>query len=122
VRAKSLLIPVLMFVLCVPSALIAPAFASPQQGMPPGDASQFPGVSRRPSEPEIEMQHEREKAVNKQRQQNLKRDTDKLLELATELKQSVDKSNENTLSLDVIKKAEEIEKLAKSVREKMKGS
>ncbi|HMK30420.1 MAG TPA: hypothetical protein VK473_12100 [Terriglobales bacterium] len=60
--------------------------------------------------------------MNKERQQNLKRDTDRLLQLATELKQSVDKSNENTLSLDVIKKAEEIEKLAKSVREKMKGS
>jgi hypothetical protein len=37
------------------------------------------------------------------------------------LKQSVDKSDENVLSLDVIKKAEEIEKLARSVKEKMKG-
>jgi hypothetical protein len=33
----------------------------------------------------------------------------------------VDKSNEHTLSLDVVKKADEIEKLAKSVKEKMKG-
>lgn len=61
------------------------------------------------------------KKANLQRQQQLKKDTDKLLELATELKQSVDKSNENTLSLDVIKKADQIEKLAKSVKEKMKG-
>ena len=44
-----------------------------------------------------------------------------MLELATELKQSVDKSNENTLSLEVIKKADQIEKLAKTVKDKMKG-
>ena len=46
---------------------------------------------------------------------------DKLFKLATELKGYVDKSNENVLSLDVLKKAEEIEKLAHSVKEKMKG-
>ena len=62
-----------------------------------------------------------EKAANVQRQQEIKKETEKLLELATELKQSVDKSSENTLSLDVIKKAEQIEKLAKDVKEKMKG-
>jgi len=71
---------------------------------------------------EEKMEHDREKALNKQRQTNLQKDTDRLLKLATELKESVDKSNEHTLSLDVIKKADEIEKLAKSVKEKMKGS
>jgi len=68
-----------------------------------------------------QQQKEQQKKANLQRQQEIKKDTEKLLELATELKQSVDKSNENTLSLDVIKKAEQIEKLAKSVKEKMKG-
>jgi hypothetical protein len=34
----------------------------------------------------------------------------------------VDKSSEDTLSLEVVKKAEEIEKLARSVKEKMKGN
>lgn len=62
-----------------------------------------------------------EKRANLQRQADIKKDTEKLLELATELKQYVDKSNENTLSLDVVKKAEQIEKLAKQVKEKMKG-
>lgn len=71
---------------------------------------------------EEKMEHDREKALNKQRQANLQKDTDRLLKLATELKESVDKSNEHTLSLDVIKKADEIEKLAKSVKDKMKGS
>ena len=63
-----------------------------------------------------------EKKQNLQRQEDLKKDTEKLLELATELKQYVDKSNENTLSMDVIKKADQIEKLAKSVKDKMKGN
>jgi len=62
-----------------------------------------------------------EKKANLQPQEEIKKDSEKLLELATELKQSVDKSSENTLSLDVIKKAEQIEKLAKTVKEKMKG-
>ena len=77
----------------------------------------------RPKDPnEEKMERDREKALNKQRQSSLQKDTDRLLQLATELKEYVDKTNEHTLSLDVIKKAEEIEKLAKSVKGKMKGS
>jgi len=68
-----------------------------------------------------QQRKEMEKKANLQRQEEIKKDSEKLLELATELKQSVDKSSENTLSLDVIKKAEQIEKLAKAVKEKMKG-
>jgi len=64
---------------------------------------------------------DREKQLNKERQAKLKADTDKLLKLATELKEYVDKTNENMLSLDVVRKADEIEKLAKSVRDKMRG-
>lgn len=62
------------------------------------------------------------KKANEDRQKALKNDTDKLVKLTAELKDYVDKSNENVLSLDVVKKAEEIEKLAHSVKEKMKGS
>ena len=62
-----------------------------------------------------------EKKATEQRHADLKRDTDKLLQLSTELKQYVDRSNENILSVDVVKKAEEIEKLAHSVKVKMKG-
>lgn len=61
------------------------------------------------------------KKANLERQAALKADSDRLLKLAQELKDSVNKSNENILSLEVLKKAEEIEKLAKSVKEKMKG-
>jgi len=63
-----------------------------------------------------------EKRANAQRQAELKRDTERLLKLSTELKDYVDKTNENVLSLEVIKKAEEIEKLAHSVKSKMRGS
>jgi C4-dicarboxylate-specific signal transduction histidine kinase len=65
--------------------------------------------------------HDMEKKAAKERVAALKNDTDRLLKLSVELKNYVDKSNENVLSLDVIKKADEIEKLARSVKEKMKG-
>ncbi len=84
----------------------------------------LPGQAQ-PDQAEVEREqqqkHAAEKAANAKRQQDIKKDTDKLLELATELKQYVDKSNENTLSVDVVKKAEEIEKLAHTIRDKMKG-
>jgi hypothetical protein len=83
----------------------------------------LPGAQRSRDEDAWEAQQKREmaKKENVKRQQDLKKDTDKLLELATQLKQYVDKTNENTLSVEVIRKAEEIEKLAHSVKEKMKG-
>ncbi len=73
-----------------------------------------------PETPE-RMAQELAKKANLQRQLALKNDTDRLLKLAVELKEYVDKSNENVLSLDVMKRADEIEKLAHSVKEKMKG-
>jgi len=62
------------------------------------------------------MEAQRERMRNADRQKQLQQDTEKLLSLATELKQQVDKTDKNILSVDVIKKADEIEKLAKSVR------
>ena len=61
------------------------------------------------------------KKAAKERVVALRHDTDKLLKLSVELKEFVDRSDENVLSLEVIKKAEEIEKLAHSVKDKMKG-
>ena len=68
------------------------------------------------------MQDRQLKAANKERQEDIRKDTDKLFQLATELKAAVDKTNENVLSLDVIRKADEVEKLAKRVKNKMKQS
>lgn len=57
-----------------------------------------------------------------ERQVQLREDTEKLLALAAQLKQNVDKTGPNILSMDVIKKAQEIEKLAKSVKDKMRNA
>ena len=72
-------------------------------------------------ETRVRIAHDMEKKAAKDRVAALKNDTDKLVKLSMELKSYVEKSDENVLSLSVIKKAEEIEKLAKSVKDKMKG-
>ena len=90
----------------------------PQPGQPiPPPGSGLPDFG--PSNPKVEEQQARARST--ERQKKLVADTDKLLALATELKTDVDKTNQNILSVDVIKKADEIEKLAHSVKERMKG-
>ncbi len=84
-----------------------PQFGRSRSGAPP-----MPGVNDK----------EHVKARNEMRQKELKNDSEKLLEMATELKQYVDKTNESVLSVEVIRRAEAIEKLAKNVREKMRGN
>ena len=80
------------------------------------------GEPNRPDDPfSTKIAEQQVRSRNVDRQKKLVADTDKLLSLATELKQQVDKTDKNTLSVDVVKKAEEIEKLAHSVKEKMKG-
>jgi nitric oxide reductase activation protein len=98
-----------------------PVLTQDQPGQPP-PARRDPGAASA-SEDETTQRLERDmaKKANQERSLALKNDTEKLLKLAVELKASVDKSNENLLSVDVIKKAEEIEKLAHSVKDKMKG-
>jgi hypothetical protein len=96
-------------------ALTAQSVPTPQFPPPPGNE---PSRNKDPMTEKVERDAAKQR--NLQREQDIKRDTEKLLELATELKQYVDKTNENIISLDVIKKADQIEKLAKSVKEKMK--
>ncbi len=86
---------------------------------------QNPSLSQTPSrtdESRAKMEREMAKKANQMRHADLKRDTERLFKLATELKEYVGESNENMLSVNVVKKAEEIEKLAHSVKEKMKGN
>ena len=109
-RRATVLFFVLLFLFTVPG------HSFPQTpGLPPG-----PGGDNEPAIP-TQMQKDMEKKANQQRQADLKRDTEKLLKLSTELKEYVDKTNENVMSVNVIKKAEEIEKLAHSVKVKMRG-
>jgi hypothetical protein len=110
----------------IPSVFSVPSF-SQNSGQGP---AQIQGLGPNPAltpdsrqdEQRAKMEKDMVKKANRERQAQLQRDTDNLLKLANELKQFVDKSNENTLSLNVVKKAEEIEKLAHSVKEKMKAN
>jgi type VI protein secretion system component VasF len=69
----------------------------------------------------LHVEHQMAERRNEDRQKELVADTDKLLSLAQALKEEVDKSNKDQLSVDVVKRAEQIEKLARSVKDKMKG-
>jgi hypothetical protein len=89
-----------------------------QQPAPTGE----PPLFEEPNTPRDRQRLEKmEKARQAERQEQLVKDTDKLFDLAKELKERVDKSNKDMLSIDVVKKAAEIEKLAKSVKDRMRG-
>jgi hypothetical protein len=60
--------------------------------------------------------------LNLQRHKEMTSDTEKLLALANQLKAETDKSTKDSLSMESVREAEQIEKLARTVREKMKAS
>jgi hypothetical protein len=102
-------------------AQISPVLAASQQPSQTG----HPGVDVPPIGPteplSPQVMEQQARARNSERQKKLVEDTDKLLVLATQLKEDVGKTNKDVLSVDVVKKADEIEKLAHSVKERMKG-
>jgi hypothetical protein len=53
-------------------------------------------------------------------EQQLQKDTARLLELVQELKVEVEKAGSNTLSLAAVRKADEVLKLSKNLKERMK--
>jgi hypothetical protein len=78
------------------------------------------GLGAMPGVPDAdEVQKQQALAANLQRQIDIRRDTEKMLQLTQELKDELQKAD-HVLSLEAIKKAEQIEKLAKSVKSKMK--
>ena len=107
-----------MLSVCIVLCFLAAAQQS--GGPPPLPRARIP-ASPDDSDARDRVARDMAKKANQERAAALKADTDKLLKLATELKASVDKSDENVLSVDVIRKAEAIEKLARSVKDKMKG-
>ncbi len=94
------------------SVSLAPAWAQ---------HSQNPTLPDEHAQIEQDIQHVQQKARQKKRFEDMQRDSQKLLELATELKQYVDKSGEGILSMEVLRKAEEMEKLARQVKNNMRG-
>jgi hypothetical protein len=115
-----------VFLLLLTPLFSVPSFTQSASQSTPASPIQIPRLGTIPDDREDEQHAKLDKDIakrlNHERQVQLQHDTDSLLKLATELKKYVDKSNENTLSLDVVKKAEEIEKLARSVKEKMKAN
>ena len=113
-----------LFLLLITTVLPAASFGQSSLPTPIPRLGSIPPLNSddRDNEQRVKLEKDLAKKANRDRQAQLQRDTDNLLKLANELKQYVDKSNENTLSLDVVKKAEEIEKLAHSVRAKMKAN
>ena len=95
--------------------------SAPPVVVPPSDRNGLGAAPADGDEASARLARDMAKKANIERHAAIRNDTEKLLKLAVELKASVDKSNENVLSMDVVKKAEEIEKLAHSVKDKMKG-
>ena|SRR5579872_6595986 len=104
------------------------AYAQQQAPVPPmrqssvnGDNPGFGNGSPNPHDPEqARMMKEMSRDRNALRQKEIVADTDQLMDLVKQLKDAVDRSNKDQLSLSVVNTATEIEKLAKSVKEKMR--
>ena len=77
-----------------------------------GDGSRDPEQSR--------MFREMSRDRNALRQKEIIDDTNQMMDLVKQLKDAVARSNKNQLSLSVVNTATEIEKLAKTVKEKMR--
>lgn len=120
-KEHRMLKPTLRFaVLCTLFAVAAPVSAQ-QMSLPPS-ISQGQSMGSIPITMGDNVQRQQAEAANQQRQVEIKRDTEKMYELTQELKDYLQKAGQGVVSVDAIKKAEQIEKLAKSVKSKMKQS
>lgn len=117
-------------ILFVAAGVAVPACA--QTATAPGgvlrtDKAGLPTAINQPPDANAQMQEREQQvkpqdfaAANLERKRQIADDSAKLLKLAADLKAAVDKATKDTLSLTVIRKADEIERLAHSVKEKMK--
>jgi glutamine synthetase type III len=110
----------LIIALCI--AMNGIAVASAQSPRLPSSISQTQGTGSVPVTNGDDAQKQQAIAANQQRQIEIRRDMEKMTELTQELKDYLEKTDQGVMSLDAIKKAEQIEKLAHSVKSKMKQS
>jgi hypothetical protein len=104
------------------SITLAASLVSAQQVHLPPAVSQSQSMGNIPVSVGSDAQRQQALAANQQRQVEIRRDTEKMAELTQELKDYLQKSEQGVMSVDAIKKAEQIEKLAHSVKSKMKQS
>jgi biopolymer transport protein ExbD len=113
----------LSFLLVVMLVLLgAYAAASAQTVHLPPTITEPQGTGGPPVTTSDDVQRQQAIAANEQRQIEIRRDTDKMAELTQELKDYLAKTGQGVISVDAIRKAEQIEKLAHSVKSKMKQS
>ena len=116
-RVSSLVVNFLLF--CCSEAVVP---VSAQQIHLPPSVSQSQGMGGVPVTAGTDAQKQQALAASQQRQLEIRRDTEKMAELTQELKDYLLKSEQGVMSVDAIKKAEQIEKLAHSIKSKMKQS
>jgi hypothetical protein len=97
-----------------------PSGVSPPGANPVPEAKPAPDANGQPEARDNETKQQTSAVSDAERKKQIADDSAKLLKLATDLKAEVDKTSKDTLSVNVIRKADEIEKLAHSVKEKMK--
>lgn len=97
-------------------------FASAQQVQLPSAIAQSQGMGDILVTTGDQVQRQQAIAANLQRQVEIRRDTEKMAALMQELRDYLAKADHGVMSVDAIRKAEQIEKLAHSVKSKMKLS
>jgi hypothetical protein len=128
---KALRVAMISFMLLAAACVVAVRGQSHQNpppviGAPPVSGANMPGMGGR-SDPMSNdpmngrLEEQQVKSRNSDRQRRLVSDTDRLVTLTKELKQQVETPDKPLQPGDVGRKAEEIEKLAKSVKDRMKG-
>ncbi len=108
-----------LFLALLLSTGMAAGQATPTQEKTP-DQQSAPTQTGSPA-PAAAQPAAKESPKEEQRQAKLLADTNHLYELVQQLKAEVAKSSKDTLSLEVVKKAAEVEKLAKSLKERMRS-
>jgi hypothetical protein len=114
--------------LAIAAALACSAQVAPSTGSPlrfdkvdlPTPINQPPDANAQLEEHDTPTPEPNFATANAERRKQIAVDSAKLLKLAAELNGEVAKTAKDTLSLIVIRKADEIERLAHSVKEKMK--
>jgi hypothetical protein len=104
----------------VPNPPPKPSGVSPPEANPVPEAKPTPDANDPTETRDNEIKPLPPAVTDAERKKQIADDSAKLLKLATDLKAEVDKTSKDTLSVNVIRKADEIEKLAHSVKEKMK--
>lgn len=104
-----------------------------QSNIPPRTSQGFPALpetanphpdANRALEDSMHKQNDQKHIaeLNELRHKEMTSDTTKLLALANQLKTEMDKTSKDSLSMESVREAEQIEKLAHTVRDKMRAS